>query len=179
MNDAMRLVFIYGQVASGKLTIGRELAALTGLPLFHNHLVVDAVGAVFPFGTQAFVLLREELWLRIIGEAAREGRSLIFTFAPESTVDPGFPARVQGLVEAAGGRVLFVALQVAPDEQETRLTDPSRSGFGKMQSVDLLRSLRDDFARSMAAMPPADLTIDTRALTPREAAGKIAARLSA
>jgi len=29
----MQLVFIYGQVASGKLTVGRELAALTGLIL--------------------------------------------------------------------------------------------------------------------------------------------------
>jgi hypothetical protein len=175
----MRLVFIYGQVASGKLTIGRELAARTGLALFHNHLVVDAVGAVFPFGTDAFVRLREEVWLRIIGEAASQGVSLIFTFAPESSVDPGFPARVQDLVEAAGGGVLFVALDVTADDQERRLTEPSRAGFGKMQSIDLLRTLRDDFARCMAAMPAADLTIDTRALSPREAAEQIAARLIA
>jgi shikimate kinase len=55
----MKLVFLHGPAASGKLTIGRELAALTGLPLFHNHLVVDAVASVFPFGSQRFVKLRE------------------------------------------------------------------------------------------------------------------------
>jgi hypothetical protein len=46
--EPMKLVFIDGQIASGKLTVGRDLADLTGLPLCHNHLIVDAVGAVFP-----------------------------------------------------------------------------------------------------------------------------------
>lgn len=47
----MRLVFIHGPAASGKLTVAKELAALTGYPLFHNHLIVDALLAVFPFGS--------------------------------------------------------------------------------------------------------------------------------
>src|SRR5688572_4139600 len=125
----MQLVFIYGQVASGKLTVARELAELTGLALFHNHLVVDAVGAVFPFGSEPFVRLREELWLRVIEEAARTGASLIFTFAPEPTVDPGFPDRTRDIVARAGGSTLFVALEVAPAEQERRLADPGRGAF--------------------------------------------------
>ncbi|HEX3990952.1 MAG TPA: shikimate kinase [Acetobacteraceae bacterium] len=170
----MRLVFIYGQVASGKLTIGRELAALTGLPLFHNHLVVDAVSAVFPFGSEPFVGLRERLWLEVIAEAATAGRSIIFTFAPESTVDESFPERVRALVRNRGGEVLFVRLLVAPDEQERRLMDPSRTAFGKLRSPELLRCLREDFARCMAVMPAADVTIDTGTLEPRIAAGQIA-----
>ena len=32
----MKLVFIYGQAGVGKLTVGRELADLTGIALFHN-----------------------------------------------------------------------------------------------------------------------------------------------
>jgi hypothetical protein len=59
----MKLLFLYGPVASGKLTIARELATLTGFALFHNHLVVDAVAAVFPFGSERFVKLREQFWL--------------------------------------------------------------------------------------------------------------------
>jgi hypothetical protein len=81
----MHLVFIYGQPASGKLTVARELAEITGWPLFHNHLIVDAVRAVFPFGSEPFTRLREEFWLKIISEASRAGTSLIFTFAPEPT----------------------------------------------------------------------------------------------
>ena len=72
----MRLVFIHGPAASGKLTVARELAARTGLSLFHNHLVVDALLAVFPFGSPGFVLLRETMWMDVFRAAAAEGRSL-------------------------------------------------------------------------------------------------------
>ena len=90
----MRLVFIHGPAASGKLTVARELAARTGLSLFHNHLVVDALLAVFPFGSPAFVDLRERIWLDVFAAAAAEDRSMIFTFHPEASVAPDFPGRV-------------------------------------------------------------------------------------
>ena len=175
----MQLLFLYGQVASGKLTVGRELAALTGLPLFHNHLMVDALAAVFPFGSAPFVALREDFWLRVIGEAACIGQSLIFTFAPESTVSPRFPAQVEALVERRGGRVVYVALTVPPEEQANRIANPSRAAFGKVQSVDLLDRLHDDFNRSMAQMPAATLSIDTQKTAAAEAAQRIAALISA
>jgi len=37
----MKLVFIYGSPAAGKLTISRELAKITGFKIFHNHIVND------------------------------------------------------------------------------------------------------------------------------------------
>jgi hypothetical protein len=175
----MKLVFIYGQAAAGKLTVARELAALSGLPLFHNHLVVDAVGAVFPFDSEAFTTLRERFWLDVFAQAAAEGRSLIFTFAPEPTVAADFPARVTALVEAAGGQVIFVALTLPPEVQERRLTDPSRAAFGKLRSLDLLRELRGGFEASMAAMPAPAATIDTSVQTPVQAARTILSLISA
>lgn len=169
----MRIVFIYGPVASGKLTIAREVAERTGMALFHNHLVVDAVGAVFPFGSEAFVRLREQLWLAVISEAAQAGRSLIFTFAPEPTVTPGFTERVCALVQSVGGEVMFVALTVPPEEQERRLVAPGRATFGKLRSPDLLRRLRADFTACEAGMPEPALAIDTGIVGPREAAEAI------
>ena len=173
ISAAMQLVFIYGQVASGKLTVAKELAALTGLPLFHNHLVVDAVHAVFPFGSAPFVQLREEFWLRVFEAGARSGTSLIFTFAPEPTVSSDFPRRARELVARYGGTTRFVALFVEPQAQEERLVAADRAAFGKMQSLELLRSLRGEFARCLAEMPAADLVIDTTATAPREAAQRI------
>jgi hypothetical protein len=174
----VRLVFLHGPVASGKLTIGRLLAERTGYALFHNHLIVDAVGAVFPFGSEAFVRLRERFWLETMAEAAAARRSLIFTFAPEPTVRPGFADRARAVVEAGGGGVVFVALTLPPAEQERRLVDPGRAAFGKMRSVALLRSLRDAFDASAAAMPAPRLTIDTAVATPEAAAEAIAAALA-
>ncbi|MFN3668449.1 MAG: shikimate kinase [Brevundimonas sp.] len=175
----MEIVFVYGAAAAGKLTVGRHLAQLTGLPLFHNHLVVDAVGAVFAFGSEPFIRLRESFWLQVFTEAARSRRSLIFTFAPEATVDPGFPERVRATVEQFSGSVRFIALTVSPEEQERRIGNASRSEFAKLTSIELLRELRDSFDASMAAMPVAELSIDTETCEPIDAAKRIVAHLSA
>jgi hypothetical protein len=175
----MRLVFLYGPAAAGKLTIGRLVAQRTGLPLFHNHLIVDAVGAVFPFGSEDFIRLRERFWLETIGAAARAGRSLIFTFAPEPTVDPKFPQRLVELVAAAGGETILVALSLSSDEQDRRISAPSRAEFGKLQSMELLRQLRDQFDACMTAMPEPALRIDTGATAPDDSAAMIARIISA
>lgn len=58
---AGHVIFLHGPPAAGKYTIGRELARLTGWPLFHNHLVVDLLLGLFPFGSSAFVAHRERL----------------------------------------------------------------------------------------------------------------------
>jgi hypothetical protein len=171
----MNLIFIHGPAASGKLTIGRELERLTGIPLFHNHLVVDALLEKLSFGEPEFVRLREAMWMATFETAARSNRSLIFTFAPEPTVTEGFPERVVELVEGQGGRVRFVRLELSEREQERRIANESRKEFRKLTSLDVLRALRGDFAKSSAAMPAADLLIDTEWVKPDAAARQIAA----
>lgn len=170
----MKLVFLYGQVASGKLTVARALAERTGFALFHNHLIVDAVAAVFPFGSEQFVRLREKFWLETMEAAARDDRSLIFTFAPEGTVAADFPERAEALIRSFGGKVVFVALTLDSAEQERRIANADRSAFGKLTSLDLLRRLRDDFDAAMAAMPAPALSIATDDIPPKEAADRIA-----
>jgi hypothetical protein len=170
----MKLIFIYGAVASGKLTVARELEHPTALPVFHNHLIVDAVSAVFPFGSPAFIALREAFWLAVMREAAREKRSMIFTFAPEPTVTPDFPRTAQQTVEEMGGETIFVRLTIAPEVQEIRLNENSRREFQKMRSVAQLRKLRDDFSICESRMPSPSLTIDTTSVSAGEAATLIA-----
>jgi hypothetical protein len=174
----MKLIFVFGPPASGKLTVGRALAGLTGFALFHNHLIVDAVAAVFPFGSERFVRLREEFWLRMMREAAEERRSTIFTFAPEPSVAADFPERLRKLVETAGGTVHFVRLTLADDLQEERLGAASRREFGKLRSLDLLRQMRSGMAACEAAMPKPAVTIDTGITEPAKAARRIAEALA-
>jgi len=171
----MQLIFIHGPAASGKLTVGRELERLTGIPLFHNHLVVDALLEKLSFGEPEFVRLREAMWMAMFETTANSGRSLIFTFAPEPTVDPEFPGRVIKLVENHGGKVSFVRLNLSEREQERRIANESRKEFRKLTSLEMLRALRADFAASEAGMPPADLVIDTEWVKPDAAARQIAA----
>src|SRR5579862_3044933 len=102
----MRLIFIYGMPATGKLTVARELAAITGYPVFHNHLVVDMVQSVFAFGTRPFVELREDIWLGVFRKAGENQLpGLIFTFAPEATVRQEFISNAVKTVGESGGSV--------------------------------------------------------------------------
>ena len=170
----MNLVFLYGPPGAGKLTVGRELEALTGYRLFHNHLTVDLVSAVFDFGTEPFVSLREHIWLSVFREAARRGVSLVFTFAPERTVRGRFIPEAIEAVESAGGRVLFVELTCEAAELERRIESPSRKALGKLQSAELYRELKEAGAFRRPQMPEAALSLDTTRRPPRETASSIA-----
>lgn len=171
------LLFLYGPIASGKLTVARIVAERSGWPLFHNHLIVDAVAALFPFGSPQFVDLRERFWIEAMTSAIRMGRSLIFTFAPEPSVSADFPARLAREVEALGGVVHFVALTISPDIEDERVANADRGAFGKLRSTALLRDIRPGCDTYMEAMPSPSLSLDTGQLSPDEAAQQILMQL--
>lgn len=171
----MKLIFIWGAAASGKLTVARELSRLTGLPVFHNHLVVDALLEKLEFGEPEFVRLREAMWMAGFEQAMASDQSMIFTFAPEPTVEPGFADRVAYLVQERRNWIGFVRLVISREEQERRIANESRKEFRKLMSLDLLRELRPSFEACEAEMPAADLVIDTEFDDPETAARHIAA----
>src|ERR1700760_875060 len=107
----MRLIFLYGIPATGKLTGARELAIITGYPVFHNHLAVDLLLSMFEFGSRPFVELREDIWLSVFRKAAESGLpGLIFTFAPEATVRADFVPETMKALAETGNSVEFVEL---------------------------------------------------------------------
>lgn len=56
----MKLVLIIGAGASGKMTVGQELAKITDLRLFHNHMMIEPVLEVFgTFAGETIQRLRE------------------------------------------------------------------------------------------------------------------------
>lgn len=174
----MQVVFIHGPAASGKYTIARRLAALTGLPLFHNHLAVDAARALFDFGTPGFNAMRATIWQSAFAEAARAQRSFIFTFHPEASVAPSLIAELVALVESAGGVVRFVALRCATETVLARLGDASRTQFGKLSDPALYRAIDAQGGFDFPPLPDALVEIDTDASDPDAAARRIAAALA-
>lgn len=172
----MDLVMLYGPPAVGKLTIAQALAERTGLKLFHNHLILDAITAVFEFRSPTYRRLREGIWLDIFASAAREDISLIFTFMPETSVAPRFAERAREAVEAGGGRLRLIELTCGEAELEARLNTPARAAWAKLRSVADMRDLRAQGWLDYA-MPAAELTIDTGETAPEAAAAQIAAHL--
>lgn len=86
----MRLVFIYGPPASGKLTVAKELAKLTGFRLFHNHISIKLVQSLFEFGSKPFWRLTDKYRREMIEEATKEGVDTIFTFVYGKKADDAF-----------------------------------------------------------------------------------------
>jgi shikimate kinase len=43
----MKLLFLFGDQAVGKMTVGQELAKITDLRLFHNHMTIEPVKEIF------------------------------------------------------------------------------------------------------------------------------------
>ncbi|QFF99167.1 shikimate kinase [Psychrobacillus glaciei] len=60
-----KFVFIFGPQAVGKMTVGQELAKLTGLKLFHNHMTIDLLEPLFGFSPEMWRLthlFRQEIF---------------------------------------------------------------------------------------------------------------------
>ena len=58
------LVFLYGPPAVGKLTVARAIADRLPYKILHNHVTIDAVTEVLPFGSDTF-------W-RVVGRFRRD-----------------------------------------------------------------------------------------------------------
>ena len=174
----MKLIFLHGMPGVGKLTVGTELAKLTGYKLFHNHLTVDLVTSVFEFGSQPFVELRERIWLDTFAQAsASELEGLVFTFAFEKTVAEGFVEKVMRTVEANGGEVFLVRLHCDPAELEKRITNPARQKFGKLTSLELFKELNGHGAFVTPENLRDHFALDTTKTSPAESAKRIATQL--
>lgn len=48
----MKFMLIFGPQAVGKMTVGQDLAKLTDLKIFHNHITIDLVSPFFDYSTK-------------------------------------------------------------------------------------------------------------------------------
>ena len=176
------LVYIYGPPASGKLTVAGRLSELTGMPLFHNHLTVNAVLPVFAFGSPPFAEAIRKMRHAVFETAASAGISLIFTNnSAWSGPDPRTrfeeaAARARRIMESHGGRAVFVRLTASQSALEERVANESRRAHDKLVDVVRLRELLAELDPS--PLHPDDLTIDTVSMSPEESARAIMAALT-
>jgi len=118
------LIWLFGPPAVGKMTVGLELSRLTGLPLFHNHVSIEAVLPVFPYGTPPFNRVVGQFRDHVFQEAARGDLipGLIFTmmWAFDMDSDLKFVEKQKAVFEEHGGRAVFVELQASLEDRIAR-----------------------------------------------------------
>lgn len=76
-----KLVIIFWPQAVGKMTVGQELAKITWLKLFHNHMTIDLVSHFFSYATETGKRLVKSFREQIFQEVAQSDLEwMIFTF---------------------------------------------------------------------------------------------------
>lgn len=175
----MNLVILFGPPAVGKMTVGQELASLTGYRLLYNTLVNDVVMEVFPRGHPAFSTLAPEFHARLIEEAAVHDVDLISTaaWAIGLESDDRLMADRVARAERHGAKVYFVELEAPFEVRLERNRHEHRVRHKPRQQSTLtdevMRHIDENYTLNSGPdwqRPPNYLRLDTTALGPREAA---------
>ncbi|MCL5115897.1 MAG: AAA family ATPase [Firmicutes bacterium] len=148
----MKFVLIFGPQAVGKMTVGQELAKITGFKLLHNHMTIEPLYALFGAGPETWRLSHE--FRRLIFEAAAISSGmagLIFTYvwALDLRQDWEFVEGACRTFEDAGGESFLVELEADLEERLRRNRTPYRLQQ-KPTKRDLARS-EDDLRQTLAA----------------------------
>jgi tRNA uridine 5-carbamoylmethylation protein Kti12 len=172
----MKLILQYGPPAVGKLTIAKEIARLTRFKVFHSHLTVNLVEAIFSRGTPAYRRLLWDIRYAVFAEAAQAHiDGLIFTMVYRRDQEQ-FIARCVEVVESFGGEVCFVHLYCPVETLRHRVVREDRKQHGKITSIELLNeTLRHWEPQSPfeAATRWDSLSLNTDVLSPVEAAQQV------
>lgn len=111
----MKLLFLFGNAAVGKMTVGQELMKITGLRLFHNHMTIEPVLEIFgAFNRVAVNRLREVVFEEF---AKTDNYGMIFTYmwAFDMQSDWDYIEYVKSIFRPYGTEFYYVEL-VAPRE---------------------------------------------------------------
>ncbi len=167
----MRLLFLYGPPAVGKLTIAKELARRSGYVLFHNQLTVDLAQQIFRWGSAEYVELVDALRLAIMERVAKtDVPGMIFTFVYAHPLDLPFIRKVQRLLKRHGGSSHFYQLSCRRQDLFERVKRKSRLDHEKIRTKKTLQRVLDRYDLSSAIPRTDSLLVDTSRLRPAAAA---------
>ena len=111
----MKLVFIIGDAAVGKMTVGQELMKITGLRLFHNHMTIEPVIEIFGrYDGKTIAEMRDLIFRNF---AASENYGMIFTLMMDFDMPSEWEylEHIKKIFEPYGTEYYYVEL-IAPQE---------------------------------------------------------------
>ena len=152
----MKLVFLIGDAAVGKMTVGQELMKQTGLRLFHNHMMIEPVIEIFgSFNGYVTQQLREVIFHEF---AKSDNKGMIFTYlwAFDMQSDWDYVAHVSDIFRQQGAEIYYVEL-IAPQEVRLQRNETANRLAHKASKRDLeasrARLLRDDANYRCVSLP--------------------------
>lgn len=174
----MKLLFLIGDAAVGKMTVGQALMKITDLRLFHNHMTIEPVLAIFgSFDGKTIQELRDVIFRNF---AASDQYGMIFTMMMDFDMesDWAYLEHVKQIFEPYGTEFYYVEL-IAPQEirlqrnaSENRLKNKASKRDIEISNQRLIRDDQNHRCVSYEGEIPFDnyLRIDNSNLEPDEAA---------
>jgi len=119
----MKLVIIFGPGAVGKMTVGKELAKITDLKLFHNHMSLELANQFFDWSTDGFKkidrLVRFGIF-EIVAKSDLEGLIFTFVWAVGEQKEEDYIDSIADIFTREGGEVKYVELEADLEERLKR-----------------------------------------------------------
>jgi shikimate kinase len=137
ISSNMKLIFLHGAPATGKLTVAKAL--LRALPgrLFDNHAAVDVARTIFDFGEPGFWELVRTVRLAVIDAAAEHSVPLVVaTYCYAEPDDQPEFQQFESIMQRHNGELLPVFLHCSKDEIIRRVSNSDREKRGKISSED-------------------------------------------
>ena len=169
----MKLIVIYGPPASGKLTTAKELSKLTGYKIFHNHLTVDLLTTIIPFGEGDFFKLSDKLRSDMYRLAVKNNVSLISTFCYDKNTDKKFIDNMVKAYRNRQGQVHFVKLECHKDTLFKRVKHPSKKQYKKVKTKKSLHACFKKYDLFNTMHKYKSLIIDNTRMSAKKTAQKI------
>ncbi len=122
----MKLLFMIGNAAVGKMTVGQELAKITGLRLFHNHMTIEPVLEIFgQFNSEAIKRLRQVVFEEF---AKTDNYGMIFTYmwAFDQQADWDYVEYVKSIFRPYGTEFYYVELVASREARLARNATENR-----------------------------------------------------
>lgn len=173
----MKLVFIHGAPATGKLTVAKALLAAVPGRLFDNHAALDVARTVFDFGAPGFWELVQDVRVAALSAAAQHRVPLVaMTFCYSAPDDLPTVERFEAIARRDGGEFLPVFLHCAEAEILRRIGNEDRIARRKVSSIEGLTKFRQGY--NDAPVPRDNcLQLDTTAQPAAAVAGEMVRRL--
>ena len=157
----MKLLFLHGAPAAGKLTIAKALLRIVPGRLMDNHAAIDLALTVFDFGSPGFWELVHDVRRSALNAAAEHGVPLLVTtFCYADPEDREQVRQFEEIMQRHGAKLLPVFLHCSREEAVRRVGNPDRAERRKITSGEHL--IRELDRYDLTAVPRPDcLRLDT------------------
>jgi hypothetical protein len=145
----MKLVLLFGDAAVGKMTVGQELAKITELRLFHNHMTIEPVIDIFGYYDGKTILRLREVIFEEFSNSTNYGMIFTYMWAFDQKSDWEYVESICSIFQKHHAEIYYVELDAPLDVRLQRNCSENRLKH-KATKRDIERSnkrLLNDFEK--------------------------------